>query len=247
MQNEKLQINLTEGIPKAEVILREVHEVNELPVKKPVVIELAGTIGSPFEFLSKRYDQPNQINQKRCHVIVNRSDISINLIINENDAYNRGTVSGKLEFNPKFIEFGINTGKEWTPTQLGLFFKMNRAFFTSKDENMKLVTELLNFTATVNNTMQQSANERGDRTDQFSQVVNSNLPKSFNLVIPVFKGSKPETIEVETFAQVDGRDVSFMLISPGAQAVMEELRDNVIDKEIEKIKSLCPDIAIIEQ
>lgn len=34
---------------------------------------------------------------------------------------------------------------------------------------------------------------------------------------------------------------------PGAQAVMEELRDNVIDKEIEKIKSLCPDIAIIEQ
>ena len=221
--------------------------MNELPVKKPVVIELAGTIVSPFEFLSKRYDQPNQINQKRCHVIVNRSDISINLIFNENDAYNRGTVSGKLEFNPKFIEFGINTGKTWTPTELGLFFKMNRAFFTTKEDNMKLVTQLMNFTATVNNNIERSAKESGDRTDVFVQTVNSNLPKSFNLAIPVFKGSKPETIEVETFAQIDGRTVSFTLLSPGAQAVMEEMRDNVIDEQIKLISDLCPDIAIIEQ
>jgi len=247
MQNEKLQINLTEGIPKAEVILREVNEVNELPVKKPVVIELAGTIGSPFEFLSKRYDQPNQINQKRCHVIVNRSDISINLIINENDAYNRGTVLGKLEFNQKFIEFGINTGKAWVPAELGLFFKMNRSFFSDRKENMTLVTELMNYVATVNNKIQRSVKESGDRTDNFEQVVNSNLPSAFTLTIPLFKGSQAETIEIETFAQVNGRDVSFMLISPAAQATQEELRDQVIDSELEKIRELCPDIAIIEQ
>jgi len=247
MQNEKMQFNFAPGAEKVEAIIREVKEVNELPIREPVKINISGTIGAPLEFLTKRADQPDQINQKRCHVIVDRNDISINLVINENDHYNRGFVFGKLEFNPKFIEFGINAGKDWTPTQLGLFFKMNRAFFTSKEDNMKLVTELMNFTATVNNNIQKAANEKGNRTDNFEQVVNSNLPQSFNLVIPIFKGSKPDTIEVETFAQVDGRDVSFMLISPGAQAVMDMLRDQVIDTHIEAIRKLCPDIAIIEQ
>lgn len=65
----KIEIKNTKG----EVIFS--HECEENTVKKTVVIELAGTIGSPFEFLSKRYDQTNQINQKRCHVIVNRSEM----------------------------------------------------------------------------------------------------------------------------------------------------------------------------
>ena len=34
--------------------------------------------------------------------------------------------------------------------ELGLFFKMNRAFFADKSENMALVTTLMNFTADVN-------------------------------------------------------------------------------------------------
>ena len=112
---------------------------------------------------------------------------------------------------------------------------------------MTLVTELMNYVATVNNKIQRSVKESGDRTDNFEQVVNSNLPSAFTLTIPLFKGSQAETIEIETFAQVNGRDVSFMLISPAAQATQEELRDQVIDSELEKIRELCPDIAIIEQ
>ncbi len=247
MQNEKLQVNLAPGMDKVEMLIREVKEANELPVKEPVKIAIQGTIGAPLEFLKRRMDQPDQINQKRSHILVDRENITVNLVYNENDEYNRGTVTGSLQIHPKFKEFGINTGKVWAPTELGMFFKMNRAFFTTKEENMKLVNELMNFTATVNNSLQKSANEKGDRTDYFNQVVNSNLPKSFNLLIPIFKGSKPETIEVETFAQIDGRDVAFMLISPGAQAVMEELRDAVIDKELKEIREICHDIAIIEQ
>lgn len=247
MDKEKFQLNFAPGVERVEAIIREVNEVNELPVKRPVILAIQGTIGAPHEFLARRIDQSDQINQKRCHILIDREKITIALVYNENDEYNRGTITGSLQVHPKFKEFGINTGKVWAPTELGMFFKMNRAFFTTKEENMKLVHELMNFTATVNNNLQKAANEKGDRTDYFNQVVNSNLPKSFNLIIPIFKGSKPETIEVETFAQIDGRDVAFMLISPGAQAVMEELRDAVIDKEIDFIRQLCPDIAIIEQ
>lgn len=247
MQNEKLQINLGQGTQKAEVIIREVKEVNELPILKPVKIDLSGTIGAPFEFLSKRADQEEQINQKRCHIIVDREKITIKLVFAENDEYLKGSVQGKLDFHPKFKEFGINTGEVWTPTQLGMFFKMNRAFFTTKENNMELVTTLMNFTAYVNNKIERSAKESGDRTDNFEQVVNSNLPKSFNLVIPIFKGTAAETIEVETFAQIDGRSVGFTLLSPGAQATLEEIRDKAVDTELDKIREICPDIAIIEQ
>jgi hypothetical protein len=55
-----------------------------------------------------------------------------------------------------------------------------------------------------------------------------------------------EDIGVETFAGIDGREVSFMLLSPGAAQTLEEVRDQVIDAELEKIRMLAPNIAILE-
>lgn len=247
MQTEKMQFNFSEGTNKAEVIVREVSSVNELDVKAPLKLNINGVIGSVFEFLNKRKDQSDQINQKRCHILVNREKISIKLTFNENDEYLTGTIGGILEEHPKFKEFGINSGKVWTPTELGMFFKMNRSFFPDKAENMKLVSELMNFTATVNNSIEKSAKENGDRTDKFAQTVNSNLPASFILNIPIFKGTATETLEVETFAQINGRDIAFVLLSPAANQTMEDIRDKVIDEQLQKIAEICPDIAIIEQ
>lgn len=51
---------------------------------------------------------------------------------------------------------------------------------------------------------------------------------------------------METFAKIDGRQVAFTLISPGAQATMEEVRDKAIDEQLEQIRAICPEIAIIE-
>lgn len=245
MENEKLQINLGNGVEKAEVVLREGPAVKELEPKAPLKTDISGVIGSPLEYLKKRLST-GQFTQERSHLIVNREKILLSLIINEDDEYQRGLIEGVLDFHPKFEEFGINTGKVWTPTELGMFFKMNRAFFPDRGVNMKLVTDLMNFAATVNNKIERSVKENGDRTDNFAQVVNSNLPASFVLNIPIFKGMKPETLEVETFAKVDGREVAFILISPGANQTLEEIRDNTIDAQLEQIKVIAPKLAIIE-
>lgn len=247
MKNEKLELNFAEGISKAEIVIREVEKVNELDIKAPLKLNIKGVIGSVSEFLSKRKDQEDQINEKRCHILVNREKISIELIYNENDEYQTGSIKGTLEEHPKYKEFGINSGKVWTPTELGMFFKMNRSFFPDKSENMKLVSELMNFTAKVNSSIERSAKENGDRTDNFAQTVNSNLPASFTLTIPIFKGTQAESLEVETFAQVNGRDIAFVLLSPAANQTMEDIRDKVIDEQLQKISDNCPDIAIIEQ
>ncbi|MDR1221443.1 MAG: hypothetical protein LBL07_01005, partial [Tannerella sp.] len=187
-----------------------------------------------------------QFTQERSHLIVNREEIHLSLIINEDDEYLRGQIDGTLQFHPKFTEFGINTGKVWTPVDLGLFCKMNRTFFPSKEANMKLVVDLTNFTATVNSRIERSIKESGDRTDSFVLAVNSNLPASFILSIPIFKGMEAETLEVETFAKINGREVAFMLISPGANQTLETIRDRAIDVQLEQIRETAPNIAIIE-
>lgn len=246
MENERLQINMAQGMNKAEVILREGAAKKELDVLPPIRTNIAGTIGAVTEYLSKRVNT-GQFEQKDCYILVCRENVQITLVVNESDPYRQGVIYGRLEMHPKFSEFGINCAKCWTPTELGAFLKMNRTWFKDRSVNMTLVSTLMNFVANINNKIERNVSENGSKTDNFSQVVNSNLPASFNIEIPIFKGSQPVSVEVETLAKVDGRDVSFLLISPGAQEVLEEYRDKVIDEQLAMIREIAPAIAIIEQ
>ena len=124
MDNEKMIVNLAPGMEKAELVIREGEAVKQLEPKAPVKTDLHGVIGVVQEYLAKRV-ATRQFTQERSHIIVNRENITIELVFNENDEYERGTVKGKLELHPKFKEFGINTNKVWSPEELGMFFKMN--------------------------------------------------------------------------------------------------------------------------
>lgn len=247
MENEKMQVNFAPGITEATLRVIELHEENELPVLEPDKVELAGTIGSVYEFLLKRISEKEQINQKRCHILVDREKMTIILITNETDGRNKAEVKGALAMYPKFVEFGINTYKTWEPAQLSRFIKMNRAFFTDVTYNMELVSILKNFKASVESKMEKNKEDNGSRTDNYSQVVNSNLPAAFNLNIPIFKGRSAEVIEVEIIADVDGRNIRLSLCSPGAEVVIEQERNKAIDEQLKIIRGLAPEIAIIEQ
>lgn len=242
MNNEKMQINLPNGCN--EVVIREGDAPALLPIKAPIAIAISGTIESPFEFIGKRI---GEFDHKRAHIIVNREKVTITLTIHEDDPYLHGTIKGSLQFHPKFLDFGINTGKSWQPEKLGLFIKMNRAFFIDKATNMQLVTTFLNFKAAVNAQVERDVKMNGSRTDNYGQVVNSNMPESFTLVIPIFKGKPAEKLEIETFANIDGRDVEIVLLSPGAEYTLETIRDAVIDEQLDKIREIAPDIVIIEE
>lgn len=247
MENEHLTINLDKSVPKAELIIRETTVVNELEVRAPLKLLLVGVITAIVEFLTRRKSEPDQINEKKCHVLVDRQNLSMELITNEDDEYKRGSVKAKLELHPKYKEFGINAKKDWDPNELGQFFKMNRAFFEARSENMDLVTKLKNFDAKVHTVIEKKKTESGDFADNFNGVVQSNVPEKFKLKLPLFKGRPAEVIEVEFYASVTGKTVLLQLFSPGANEVVESVRDTAIDEQISKIRELCPDIAIIEQ
>lgn len=247
MQNEKMQINLDKDCQKAEVVIREVDKVNELPVLEPEKVNISGTITSIFSFLEKRWRCEGQINHEHTHIIVDRDNLSMTLVANETDARNKMVIVGKLQLSRHFMEFHINDGCAWEPLVLSQFIKMNRAYFSNRDENMKLVSVFKNFKAKVNTDYERDRKENGSYTDNYSQIVDSNMPDRFSVVLPIFKGTKAQSIEVETYATINGHDVTVQLISPSAQQVVDETLDAIIDEQIVAIREIAPEIPFIEK
>lgn len=225
-----------------EVVLREGEAPELLEIKEPERVVISGTIDTPFRWLEKRIEL---INQKASNIIVNRDVMRIALTVDETNYY-QSDIRGELKTSKKMMEFGINTEKKWEPIKLSKFLKMHRAFFTDKSQNMMLVSTLKNFKAKVNQDIECSKEGNGSKVDNYSQVVDSNLPKSFKLNIPLFKGFANEEIEVEIYADVDGRDVSLSLVSAGANEAIEEYKNKVIDEQLDAIRQIAPDIVIIE-
>lgn len=225
-----------------EVVLREGKAPVALDPKEPIIVDITGTIDAPCRWLEKRM---GLFDERTSNIIVDRDNMKIGLTINETDYY-QTTIDGVLQPSKEMQEFGINAEKRWDPIKLSQFFKMHRAFFKDKTQNMTLVSTLKNFKAKVNQDIERSKEENGSRTDNYSQVVDSNLPSSFKLNIPLFKGFSCEEIEVEIYADVDGREVSLSLVSAGANEAIEEYKNKVIDEQLEYIRGIAPGIVIIE-
>jgi len=246
-QEEKIQVNLAPGQERMTIVNLTGRAPEQLDEKEPIKCDIKGTISAVRKYLEKRVSV-GQFQQKDCHILVNREAGKIRLVFNESDYYNRGEVSGSLIINPKLKEFGINDPTNvWKPAELGIFFKMNRTYFTDRDENMKLVSDLMNFTANVNSTINRSINQNGSSADEFSQAVNSNLPEKFKVKMPILKGEKSWEFDIETFAKISGKEVSLVLISPDAAALIEDAKSQTIEKELAAIAEIAPDIAIIDE
>ena len=139
-----------------EVVLREGEAPVALDPKEPERVVISGTIDAPLRWLEKRVEL---INQKSTNIIVNRDKMGLALTIDETNYYQTG-ISGILQASKEMQEFGINTDKKWEPVKLSQFFKMHRAFFKDKSENMMLVSTLKNFKAKVNQDIERSKEEK---------------------------------------------------------------------------------------
>jgi len=240
--NQPIVVNLPEG--QNTLTLMQGTAPKQLDELAPVKFEASGTIEAPLRFLEQRV---GDIDQHKAHIFVNRDNLSIHLIYNENDAYTIGNVYGTLKLSKIFQSFGINTDKQWEPEQLGQFLKLNRTYFVSREENMKVVNALKTFDAKVNQTVQRETKENGNKAFSFRQAVDSNIPESFKLCLPVLSGGQPVEIDVETYATIDGAHVSISLQSPGANDIVEDIRNNYISGIVEKLREVAPEIVIIEQ
>lgn len=86
----------------------------------------------------------------------------------------------------------------------------------------------------------------GSRAEVYRQTVESNLPKSFTVKIPIFKGPEKTTFDVEFDHYLTDGEVFLQLVSPGAKELTDQYCDKTIDAVLDKIRGVAPDIAIIE-
>lgn len=210
-----------------------VLEGKVLDPKEPVKVNISGLIDAPSKWYLKRKESDNI--GTNTHVIVDRENLTIKMVIDENNHY-MDTITGRLMQNPDLAAFGINTGKEWTTSDLSKFIKMNRTCFESRDVANDLVKLLNEFKAKINKEVEKNKEANGNYSDVKKQIVNSNIPANFKLCMPVFKGANSVIFEVETY--VNPETLTFQLISPDAVDIIKENRDAIFDVEIELLKEL---------
>jgi hypothetical protein len=245
--NSNMTIAVKESIEQAvknnnmNQMLLVIREDDPLKVYEEIPTKISGILNSPLMWLQKRVGKHDILSS---HIIVDRDRMSIELITEERDHF-RNSIVGKLEYHPAFIKFGINSGNYITTHEMADKIKMNRSFFESKSDAMVLVSTLKNFKAKIDSEIERNNDNRGNVKAFVQQTVSSNLPNSFNMVMPIFKGEKPMKIEVEVYIEAD--DLKCTLISPEANEEMERLRDHAINTVLSGIEAICPEIVVIEK
>lgn len=251
MEQENQRVNVAigqyDGKHPIEIILREgkaAEAVQPLETKAPEKISVIGVIETPLEWLKKRIDT---IDQKLANIQVDREAMSITLTINENDYYKKNQIMGVVQLSEVYTKFGINDPQiGWEPAKLGQFLRINRALFQDKETCAILVSLLKNFKAKAKAEIQKQRDPSGSVADVYRTEVESNLPKSFTVNIPIFKGKAKAAIEVEFDHYIRDNEVYLQLVSPGANECVESFRDNVIDSILAEISTIAPDIVVME-
>lgn len=227
-----------DGAEPIQIVVRE-GKAND--VKEPHGLNIRGNIDSPYRFLHQRKDD---ILVHEAHVEVNRDEMNIELVNDEHSAY-ADRVSGYLTLSQNFKTLGVNDGEYVSNFDLADRIKKLRTLFESRDAAMRLVSELRNFKAKIERELELSDDKRGNVNIRKSQIVESNLPESLKVTVPIFKGMEPITFEVEV--EVNPNDLSCTLTSPEANDIIRTSRDNIIDEELSRIEKECPELLIIER
>lgn len=216
-------------------------EAQELPNIIPTPVKIKGGIGAPERWVAKR---AGTFDEKKAYVVANYDNRTINLQLDELNPYG-SEIIGTLQLDPDFVRFGINNGQYVSNFDLADFIKMNRAFFADPMQAMKLVTQLRQFQAKVENDIANSDDKRGNARLLKAQTVEHNLPEHFTLNIPIFRNTEPQTIDVEV--DVKSTDLTMTLVSPEAADIVHKSTKDIIQDELKKIGETCPDLVIIEQ
>lgn len=210
----------------------------------PKTVIVNGTIETPWRYLAMNKGMiPIFAGCFLATITVNREmgriDLKINPKMPDCDSFR-----GALDHHPDFTKWGINSGVQITPHQLAENIKMWRSCFVNKDVAMMLVKDLRNFVAKVNKEMEAFKDDRANYALKKSQVVDTNLPETFTLVVPIFKGQSKETIHVEI--NINAETLNCTLISPEVNDYIAEFKDKIIDEQIKAIGEVAPALVIIE-
>lgn len=233
---KELKINIENGVKEVTIL----HGTAE-PVYHLKAIEVkGGAINSVHEYLSKKVVSDEIIEHSKIEFCYDK--LYIHLLYDARQR-NPDVIHGSLKLHPDLEKFNINSGKSYSTFELADFIKMNRHYFENKEYAMKLVSELRNFEGKVNRELEAKTDERGNKRALINQVVESNIPSSFHLEVPVFVGQEKIRLEVEVTISAS---FECSLISPDLKELIDLKSKEILGEQLDLIKVLHPELKIFE-
>lgn len=238
MNNEKVVQTMIEKEVKQVIILegKAPEQHNNQPVN------ISGNIDAPSRFIEGR---KKDFEESRKHCKVSKTDGIITLILNEQSVVDKYVVQGKIEVAKKFTSLGINNDKiSYEPEELANKLKLLRSMFVSNIEHSNICSTLRNLKAKINSQIESLNDRKGNVTENFKQTVNSNMPDSIKLKLPLLEGEDPIEIEVNVILEANGGSgILCSLESIDAAELIETQFAERVNQEIELIKDF---VTVIE-
>lgn len=237
MNNEKTISTMIENQVKQLTILTG----NAVEQHNPKPVDISGNIDAPSRFIEGRQSEFVLSNR---HCLVSKTDGIIKLIINEQSVVDKYTITGKIEISKKFRKLGINSDVSYKPEELANKLKLLRSLFVSNLEHATICNTLRNLKTKINRDIEKANDQKGNVTNNFRQTVESNMPDSIKLLIPLLEGEDPVEIELNVILEAEGgSEIKCHLESIDAAELIESQFTERVNQEIEKIKSF---VTIIE-
>jgi hypothetical protein len=233
MSNEKIVQQELENNPKLKELVIRTGAADT--IEKPEPLTISGTIDSPSRYIDYRKEN---IEVKTSHALVSKSEGTIQLIVNESWPLLKHSITGKIETSKIYQALGINNpGKFYAPKELSKKFKLLRSIFPDKAEHAKVVGALFNFQAKVNSNLNDEDDRRGNKSILFEQAVESNVPESFEINIPLIEGEESQSIKIDIVIEAGSSlDIKCFLESADAAELVDESREKRVMEEVGKIE-----------
>lgn len=199
----------------------------------PTPVGISGTITAPSRFLNRR---AGEFDQKKAHCLASLNEGKLQLVVNEQSVTDKYTITGQIALGKLFVELGINTEKGYGSQGLAKKLKFMRSIFESHSEHTKLITQLRNLEAKINQQVENKKDDGGNRSLVFRQTVESNMPDSFTISLPLIEGEEPVGIEVSVILAADNGSIICYLESLEAADIIDAQREKIINDEVEKIE-----------
>ncbi|MDV4025576.1 hypothetical protein CMT52_14670 [Elizabethkingia anophelis] len=237
MEN-KLNINLSSDNNYSTLLIGEA-----LTPKEPERLSVSGdftAVGNYLKIKKQTANRLQEIRPENAIVICDYDNLTIQLQTNPNDTFST-IITGKAEYSKEYKDFGINQSKFFNREQLIKLFRFNRRYFPNKEENANLLGAYQNFTASVNKNIADNSDLRGNKISHLQKTVRTDLPESFVVEIPVFKGEAPVSFPVEICIEDNDSGVRFWFESVELDELIQEKKEYMFSREL----SECQDLAII--
>lgn len=209
---------------------------------KPNKVRHEGLIVAPKAFFEKR---KSLHDKNKCHVIVDRHEGTILLVVDENFDEVNTHVLGTVMRNPELDPFQINQGSAglFEIKELMQTLKFNRIHFANKDENMKIVTNLQNFKAKAEQSYAAIDDQRGNTERSVITKLESDLAEAFVLEMPIYKSGEKKKFKVDILCQATSGGVRVYLESRELHELEVTAKNELLDEQLKAFE----EIVVIEQ